>query len=446
MVVAPTPRAIALAAIGAPIALVAGLVRPEYWFVAVLWLALVLALIALDAVIAAPLGRVPVSLATPQAAGVGDGFRLGLAVAGSGARQPAVALSVDSLLAANGRIDAPLVADDGQLVADIPAVGARRGIAHILLGWIGWRGPLGLARRQRRIALDRDIAIVPSIRAAQEEGASLFARDAMIGQRLQARLGEGSEFESLVRFMPGLDRRAIDWKQSARHTDLLAKQFETERDNRIVLMIDSGRLMSDPLGDVAVTDAAEEGESRLDRAISSALALAYVALRLEDRVSLSSFAARPRIDRREYARLSDFAALRRTAASIDYAPEESNFTLGLATLAASLKRRAMVVVFTDFADANGAQLMMRAVERLVTKHLLVFVTFADSELEATARRLPEKPEHVAAATIAADLLRDRRLVLTRLRRMGALVVEAPADAMPAALLDTYIRIKRKGMI
>lgn len=446
MVVAPTPRAIALAAIGAPMALVAGVARPDYWFVAVLWLAVMLALIALDAMIAAPLDRAAVELAAPQAVGVGDRFALDLTVAGGRAHKPAIALSVDPLLAAKGRIDAPLASNGGQLVATIPAVGARRGIARILSGWIGWRGPLGLARRQRRVALDRDIAIVPSIRAAQEEGASLFARDAMIGQRLQARLGEGSEFESLVRFMPGLDRRAIDWKQSARHTDLLAKQFETERDNRIVLMIDSGRLMSDPLGDAAVTDAAEEGESRLDRAISSALALAYVALRVEDRVSLSSFAARPRIDRREYVRLSEFAALRRATAQIDYAAEESNFTLGLATLAASLKRRAMVVVFTDFADANGAQLMMRAVERLVTKHLLVFVTFADSELEATARRLPEKPEHVAAATIAADLLRDRRLVLTRIRRMGALVVEAPADTMPASLLETYIRIKRKGMI
>ena len=441
MMIAPTPRAIGLVAIGAPIALVAGLLRPDWWALALVWLALMLGAVAFDAVMAAPMRHARVTVGLPAAAGVGDPFALDVGVDARRARQPAVALDVDGLLAANGRLDATLEPGPDGLVAHWPLAGMRRGIARIASGWIGWQGPLGLTRKQRRIALDQAIAITPSIRAAREEGATLFAQDAMIGQRLQARLGEGSEFESLVRFMPGLDRRAIDWKQSARHTDLLAKQFETERDNRIMLVVDSGRMMSDP-----VVDAQGSGETRLDRAIAAALTLGYVALRLEDRVTLASFAARPRVSRREYARLSDFAALRRAAAEIDYASEESNFTLGLASVGLVLKRRAMIVVFTEFADANGAELMIRAAERLIKRHLLVFVTFTDSELDAVARTIVTTPEDVAAATIAAELQRDRRVVLTRLKRMGALVVEAPAGRMPATLLDTYIRIKRKGMI
>ena len=317
----------------------------------------------------------------------------------------------------------------------------RRGLATVHRAWLGWEGPLGMVRVQHHVAIDRQVAVVPSIRAVREEGAILFARDAQIGQRLNARLGEGSEFESLVRFMPGFDRRTIDWKQSARHADLLAKQFETERDNRIILAIDSGRMMSEP-----VINVAGQSEPRLDQAITSALTLGYVALRMEDRVSLVSFGARPRTPGREYTRVGDFAALRRAAADIDYSLDETNYTLGLATVAATLKRRAMILIFTEFADANSAELMLRAAERLVTRHLVVFVVAADSELEAIAARVPTSAQALTAATIAAELLRDRRVVLARLRRMGALVVESPPKGMTAAVLNTYIRVKRQGMI
>ncbi len=441
---APTGLAIGLVLVAAPAAVLIGLAYPAAWLAAPLWAIAVAAMVLFDALAGAAPGRAALSLAAPKVVGVGEPFDIVARVGGiAGAlRRPSLAIAIDGRLAARGRLDAPLTrGEDGTLGAVLPVSARRRGSAPIEAAWLGWTGPLGLARKQARFAQDSVVAIVPSIQAVRDEGAKLFARDAMIGQRLNARLGEGSEFESLVRFMPGLDRRSIDWKQSARHADLLAKQFETERDNRVVFAIDAGRMMSEPLAGVDGV-----GEPRLDRAIAAALTLAYVALRLEDRVSLASFAARPRFDPREYVRLTDFAAVRRAAADIDYRMEETNFTLGLASIGAALKRRAMVVVFTEFADANSAELMIAAAQRLVRRHLLVFVVMADSELETLATQVPDTAQAMAAATIAADLLRDRRLVLSRLRRMGALVVEAPADGVPARLIAAYIRIKRQGMI
>ncbi len=447
---APTRRAIFLVGMGAPAALLLGVYVPSMWLAAPAWIALCLAAMMFDVVTAPAIARAQLSLSVPQAVGVGEYFDLDASVVttsggGSGRGRPraaSLALSVDGRLARNGRIDAPLLMrQDGSIGALLSLNAVRRGLAQVHSAWIGWEGPLGLARLQRNVVLNREIAVVPSIRAVREEGARLFARDAQVGQRLNARLGEGSEFESLVRFMPGFDRRSIDWKQSARHMELLAKQFETERDNRIVLAIDSGRMMSEP-----TIDGAGLLEPRLDRAISSALTLAYVALRMEDRVSLANFAARPTLAGREFTRIGDFAALRRAAAAIDYSLDETNYTLGLASIAATLKRRAMIVVFTEFADANSAELMLRAAERLVTRHLVVFVVTADSELEGIAAKVPQSAQHLTEAIIAAELLRDRRVVLARLRRMGAQIVEAPSSGMPAGLLAAYIRIKRQGMI
>lgn len=443
-VAVPTALTVACVALGAPAALLIGVISPALWFAAPLWVALCLAAFAFDSLIGPVLSKAVLRVDAPQVVGVGETFAVRAAVTTGGRGRPrdaALALAVDARLADTGRLDAPLRANDMGIGADFDLSGLRRGPAALERAWVSWTGPLGLARKQRAFAIDQSVAIAPSIRAVREEGVKLFARDAQIGQRLNARLGEGSEFESLVRFMPGLDRRSIDWKQSARHTDLLAKQFETERDNRIVLAVDSGRMMSDPLfiGGGA-------SQSRLDRAVSAALTLGYVALRMDDRVSLASFAARPQVASREFARLADFAALRRAAADIDYAAEETNYTLGLASIGAALKRRALIVVFTEFADATSAELMLGAVQRLIAKHLLMFVVTADTELEAVAARIPASAADVAGATVAAELLRDRRVVLTRLRRMGVQVVETPADSLSTAVLSQYVRIKRQGLI
>lgn len=437
--IAPTPRTIALVVAGAPVALVAGLVMPQLWFLAPVWAALVLAAFAYDAVMMPAPRPDALSLVTPVAVGVGDPFTATLRVAAH--RDGDAAIGVEEKIDAAGRLEQPLVPDATGAAAHFALTAQRRGPSGIGAAWVRIAGPFGLAVRTVRQAFDRTIAIVPSLRAVEEEGLTLFQRDAQVGQRLTARLGEGSEFESLVRFMPGLDRRAIDWKQSARHTDLLAKQFETERDNRIVLAIDCGRMMSDPM-----PDADGASLSRLDRAVSAALALGYVALRLEDRVSLFAFAGRPAVMSRDFSRSGDFAALRKAAAEIDYSDAESNYTLGLATLGARLKRRALIVLFTEFADAASAELMLQAAQRLVQRHLIMFVVLADTEVEAIAARVPESAEDVAAATIAADLDRDRRVVLARLRRMGALVVEAPASGLAGRVLHQYIRVKRRGLI
>ncbi len=440
----PTRQAIVLIGAAAPAALLIGIMVPGWWFAAPLWIAGVLAAVLFDALTTPDPARAAFTLDMPASVGVGSGFTAALRLSdgqGGVRRQPAGAISLDRRLADSGRADAPLVPDGDAALAQFQLTALRRGPAWLGTAWVRWTGRLGLATRHAARKFDQAVTVAPSIRAVEEDAARLFQRDAQVGQRLNARLGEGSEFESLVRFMPGLDRRAIDWKQSARHTDLLAKQFETERDSRIVLAIDAGRMMSDPMpGDGAQT------MSRLDRSVDAALALGYVALKLEDRVSLFAFAGKPTVISREFSRSGDFAGLRRAAADIGYGIEETNYTLALATLGARLKRRALIVMFTEFADAASAELMLAAAARLVAKHLVMFVVLADAELEAMAEAVPETAQDFAGATIAADLLRDRQLVLSRLRRMGALVVEAPARGLSMPVLDAYVRVKRRGAL
>ena len=121
-----------------------------------------------------------------------------------------------------------------------------------------------------------------------------------------------------------------------------------------------------------------------------------------------------------------------------------NFTLGLSRLGQMLTRRTLILLFTDFTDTIGAELMLRAVAPLLKRHRLVCVVIADEELETRIARTPEIPRDVAGAVIAADLLRERRIVFERLRRLGVEVVEARYDQLGPAVVRRYLDMKSRG--
>lgn len=217
---------------------------------------------------------------------------------------------------------------------------------------------------------------------------------------------------------------------------LYAKEYEAERNNQVVFAFDCGAAMCEPVG----------GLPRIDRAVSAALATAYVALKGGDRVALYGFAARPGLFTPFATDARDFPRLHRAAAGLDYQPQEPNFTLALATLAGQLQRRSMVVVFSDFTDPTSAELMVESIARLTGRHLVLFVTMTDAELTGIATAAPEDMQHLAMAVSAGGLLRQRALVLGKLRQAGVDVIEAPWDRIGTRLIDSYLAIKRKGAI
>ena len=188
------------------------------------------------------------------------------------------------------------------------------------------------------------------------------------------------------------------------------------------------------------------GAPKLDRALNAALLLAYVGLRLGDRVGLFAFDARPRLTSRRVSGTRAFPLLAHLAAGIDYSAEETNFTLGLSTLAGELDRRALVVVFTDFADTTTAQLMIESVGRIAKRHQVLFVVFQDEELGSLAAAEPRTPADVSRAVVAAALLQERELVIARLRRLGVEVVEAAPERIGPQLINRYADLKRRGRL
>ena len=434
----PTRLAILIAAAIAPLALLVGLLAPAWWSGGLVLLALLLLLCAFDALSGARLNAADVTCEGPRSAGIGESFAV-IARARFQKTRPAGA---EFALGVSGPAEAPFglraegEREGDRLSAAIVLQADRRGTVRLDNIWIRWRGPLRLLWKQRQLGLGQDILITPDIRQLREASAQMINREAMFGIRAQMQIGEGAEFEALADYRQGMDRRAIDWKQSARHTRLIAKEYRTERNNNVVMALDSGRAMCEPV----------DGVPRIDRAVSAALLTAFVALKDGNRVGLFGFDSRPRATSKPISGPRAFPMLQRIAAGIDYSASETNYTLALATLTAELQRRSLIVVFTEFTDTINAELMLSAVGALLKRHLVLFVVLRDEELEAFAAVEPAEPEDISRAVTAAALLRERRLVITRLRHLGVHVVEAAGSEAGPALVGAYLDLKRRSLL
>ncbi|MBI5938960.1 MAG: DUF58 domain-containing protein [Caulobacterales bacterium] len=434
----PTLRAVVIAALGAPIALVVGLLASDYWLAAPAWLALLATVVLLDAAAAAWNGRgLTVRLTAPHTIGAGAFADAGLDLAfvGNPGRRVELAIDADDRLRVTPDRFRALV-EDRMVRAEVRLTPRRRGQADLRDLWVRWSGPLGLVWAQRRRRLNHQAALTPDIAGVKAEAMRLFARDAMFGVKAQIDTGEGTEYHALKDFHPGMDRRTVDWKQSARHVRLLSKEYRTERNHHILLALDTGRTMCEPLA----------GLPRIDRAINAALTLAFVSLKLGDRVGLFGFDAEPRLVTGITAGVGSFPLIQRLAASLDYSDAETNYTLGLSQLAGSLERRSLIVVFTEFADPTSAELLIENAARLSRRHLVLFVVMRDEELEAIAQSEPRESTDVSRAVTAAALIREREVVIARLQRTGAHIVDAPVAAVGPKLLNAYLDLKRRDLL
>ena len=448
----PSGRAVMLSAAAALPAFAIALAVPVYWYAGLFAVAFIVALTLVDLAVSAPAKAMRATIDAPTGAYVGQEVDVAVRVDGEARR---VQASVghderlqplpftrkwdrgrDPILARSlAETPHPNPSPEGEgLLHRFTAV--RRGAARLETAWVRWAGPFGLIWRQRDVTLDRTIAVIPDIRPARAEALRLFRRDMPIGETVQIDTGAGSEFQALAEFRAGMDRRAIDWKRSAHHSKLLAKEFRIERNNEIVFAIDGGRLMCEPV----------DGLPKVDRAVTAALAAAFVALKLGDKVSLFGFDSRPRVASGAVSGAGSFGVVQRMAAQIDYSADETNYTFALTTLGAKLVRRSFILIFTDFADPTSAELMLRSIGRLAQKHLILFVLMRDVELEEMIAAEPVAAKDVSRAVTAASLLRERRIVIARLQRLGVHVIEAPHDRLGPELVNAYLDMKRKDLV
>jgi len=431
----PSPRAFVIAGCGFAFAILPVLVSARAWWLWLFWCAAVLLAMGIDALLAPAPRRLELEVKAPEQVGVGDPLELTVTLP----QLPGGLTDVWVLLEGRGVVSLPgprhLRVPAEPLRLELPTT--KRGRLRIMRAWLRYAGPLGLVRRTKSFEPKLVVRVAPNIDRVRGQALGYFqSRDRRLGLRVERYRGEGSEFDTLREFLPGMDHRSIDWKASARHLSLLARKYRVEQNREIVLAIDTGRLMAEPL----------DGLPRLDHALHAGLLLAFFGARGGDKVRLFRFGAKPEGLSAPCSGRTGFQQLASMLGEIDYSDDETNFTWGLTDLTTRLSRRTLVIVLTDFADSIGGELIQENVQRLAERHLVVFVTFRDPLLSDLAEREPATLGDLNRAIGADELARERFAVLATLRRRGIFCLDSQPANVGVQLVNRYLEIKRRELI
>jgi uncharacterized protein (DUF58 family) len=329
-----------------------------------------------------------------------------------------------------------LTADGTSAQGHVSIPARRRGRFGLNALWLEWPSRLGLWDIVSRKRLDEVLCVIPNIRPALSGQIDVAVQSELFGMKENMLRGEGSEFHQLREFTTGMDVRSIDWKRSARHRDLVAKEMRAERNHQIVLALDNGYLMREEIGALP----------KIDHAVNAALALGWAAALGGDLVGLYAFDAQPRQFLPPQPGRAVFPLLRSQTAALEYQSVETNHTLAMANLSSLLNRRSLIVVFSDFVDTTTAELLVENMHLLNRTHVMVFVTISDPLIDPGHSGAVTTMQDMAASVSAAQMRRERRLVLDNLRRIGVICLETPPDRLTPALVSTYLMIKAQELI
>ncbi len=304
---------------------------------------------------------------------------------------------------------------------DLPAPAARRS------------GPLGLATWAFARGEPAPLLAYPDVPAARRLVIALRrGRFREPGQRTRGPLGLGTEFESVREYLPDDDVRQINWLATSRMGRPMSNQYRVEQDRDIVCVLDVGRLMAAPIGNL----------TRLDAAVDAVTAVAFVADDVGDRIGLVAFDRE--IRRRLTTRRSGARAV--VQAILDVEPRLVDSDYDLAFRAVSGGKRGLVIVFTDLVDEAAARSLLGAVPVLTRRHAVVVASVTDPDLHRAMVREPLSTRDVYGTSVALDVLEARKRVAARLRGSGAIVVEAPPARLGEACVGAYLRLKSRARV
>ena len=281
------------------------------------------------------------------------------------------------------------------------------------------------------------VKVYPNIRRAREaELKALGARSMVSSLRKTSWRGEGREFESMRDYVRGDELRHISWTATARRGKLTTRQYQIERDQTILIALDAGRLMT----------ARIEQETKLDSAVHATLALFSAAGRAGDNAGLVVFGRRIKSYLPPGRGRDQMEAALEALHAVEPEMIEPSYPHAFEFIAANSKRRSLVVLLTDLVDEEGSKELLTSLHILRPRHLPLVVTIADRDLKAVVRTTPDSVRALFTQSVAEEILHHREAALRWVESVGGLALDVTAAALAPALLETYLRVKERGLL
>lgn len=313
----------------------------------------------------------------------------------------------------------------------------RRGRYEFGQTAIRFRSRLGLVWCQAAVGEPQAVKVYPNIRRAREmELKALGARSFLAIQRRAVRRGEGREFESMRDYVRGDELRHISWTATARRNKLTTRQYQIERDQTIIIAIDAGRLMTGRIG----------SETKFDTAIHASLALISACSRAGDNCGLVVFGRRVRKYIPPKRGVEHIDAL--IEALHDLEPEliEPSYARGFQFISSNSKKRAFVVILTDLVDKDSSREFLTSLRLLRPRHLPLVATIGDRDLNAAVSQEPNEIKDVFSQSAAEEIIHQRETALRMVESLGGLAIDVTTETLAPKLLESYLKVKERGML
>jgi uncharacterized protein (DUF58 family) len=297
------------------------------------------------------------------------------------------------------------------------------------------RSPLGLWRIRRRSGEETQALVFPNFRALARY--TLLATDnrlSQIGVLQVRRRGEGMEFHQLREYRQGDSPRAIDWKATSRVAKLISREYEDEKDQRVLLVLDCGRRMASK----------DDALSYFDHALNSSLLLAHVALRQGDAVGMLTMGGEHR-----------FIAPRKSAAALnailnhvyDIEPTLAvpDYLVAAQEVMQRMRRRALVILITNLRDEDDDTLLP-ALQLLRARHLVVLASLREPIVARALSARVDSFDRAVTHAATADYLALRERAFRRISSSGAACLDVEPQTLAIALVNRYRELKREGRL
>ena len=295
--------------------------------------------------------------------------------------------------------------------------------------------PLGLWSGKRLLSVRDETRVYPDF--ARLYGGELRAVDnwlSQLGVRQRQRRGQGQEFHQLREFREGDSLRQIDWKATARQRTPIAREYEDERDQQIIFMLDCGRQMRSHDGEL----------SHFDHALNACLLLSYVALRQGDAVGMSTFAGDKPRHVAPVKGSGQLNVLLNAVYDLGSTQRPADYQAAANQLLARQKRRALVVLVTNLRDED--EQLLAAVKRLSAQHRVLVASLREQALDTLRQTTVQTLPEALAYCGTIDFLNARSQLHERLTAHGVAVMDVRPAELGAELVTSYMSWKKTAAI
>ena len=327
------------------------------------------------------------------------------------------------------------LATDGSAEVKYQVTAKVRGKYHFLGVQLHLSSRWGFWQRDFRLSLPGEIHVYPNFSAIPH--IALLATDNFLSQMgiiKKPRRGQGQDFHQLREYREGDSMRQIDWKATSRIRKVISREYQDERDQEIIFLLDCGHRMRARDGDL----------SHFDHTLNALLMLSYVALRQGDAVGLNTFGGSSRwaSPKKGYHTIQ---SLLNTVYDLQPGTDAPDYTQAASDLLVRHKKRSLVIILSNIRDEDNVELQA-AVRLLKRRHLVLVASLREKTLDQNLQNIPIDMTEALRSSAIHHYLQQRKTAFDALSNQGVIAVDVEPQQLGVSLINSYLNIKSSGKL